>query len=200
MKIGLFFGTFNPVHKGHILIAEYMANETGLDEVWLVVSPQSPFKKNRELLKDTVRLKFVKMAIRGHQKLKASKVEFILPRPSFTINTLNFLTANNPGKKFAIIIGEDNLKSFFLWKDYKKILSGFELFVYPRSIAANEKANVKLPISKSRFKKFDFPLLDISSTQIRNLIKKGEKFSQFLPGLVAREIIKKKYYGIRKKV
>lgn len=194
MKTGLFFGTFNPIHNGHLQIAEYMANSTDLDEVWFIVSPQNPLKKNEELLDDKTRYELVKLSVKNNLKLKADNTEFQLPKPSYTVNTLFFLKKKYPEKKFALIIGEDNLRNFHLWKEYEQILSGFELYVYPRKVLENETAEISNEITHPHIRKFDLKLLDISATRIRKAIRNGEDVSPFLPEEVLWKIKQHGYY------
>ena len=147
-KIGLYFGTFNPIHIGHLIIANYMVNYTDLDEVWFVVSPLNPFKKKKTLLDNYARLELVYRAIKGYDKLRVSDIEFGLPRPSYTINTLVYITEKYPNKDFALIMGGDNLNSFHKWKNHELILQNHELYVYPRltstksSLDKHEKVNL----------------------------------------------------------
>jgi nicotinate-nucleotide adenylyltransferase len=132
MKTGLYFGTFNPVHIGHLAIAGYMAQFAGLDEVWLVVSPHNPLKEKKSLLKDYHRLAMLRAALENYPYLRASDVEFNLPVPSYTVNTLAYLEEKYPGKEFALILGSDNLESLHNWKNYEVLLQRYSLFVYPR--------------------------------------------------------------------
>lgn len=194
MKIGLFFGTFNPIHNGHLSIACYMANNTDLDEVWLVVSPQNPLKKNEELLEDEARYKLVKLATGNHLKLKADNTEFFLPKPSYTVNTLSFLKKKHPDKTFVLILGEDNLRNFRQWKNYEKILEDFELYVYPRKVLESEKQEAAGSLVHPHIRKFDLKLLDVSATRVRNAIRKGENVSGLLPEVVFSEIERLRYY------
>ena len=131
-KIGLYFGTFNPIHIGHLIIANHMVNYTDLDEVWFVVSPLNPFKKKKTLLDNHARLELVYRAIKGYDRIRVSDIEFGLPRPSYTINTLVYITEKYPNKDFALIMGGDNLNSFHKWKNHELILQNHELYVYPR--------------------------------------------------------------------
>jgi nicotinate-nucleotide adenylyltransferase len=186
MKIGLFFGSFNPIHTGHIAIAKYMAGHTGLDKVWLVVSPHNPLKDKRSLEEAKKRLALVKRSVGRNSKIKVSDVEFSLPQPSYTIKTLTYLKNKYPKHEFVLIIGSDNLNLFHKWKDYRKILKGYEIYVYPRS-SPPSKGGLSLPagqaggiLSHHNVKLFDAPLLDISSTFIREQIKKGKKVNHLL--------------------
>lgn len=184
MKTGLYFGTFNPIHNGHIAIADYMANRTGLEEVWLMVSPQNPLKKDHILLDDHHRFEIVKAAIAGHPRLSVSDIEFSLPKPSYTIQTLEHLSVTNTGRQFVLIIGEDNLRVFHKWKDWKNIVDRYEIFVYPRAETTKhiddrwERAVVAHP----HIRKFDVPLINISATELRNLLREGKDVSQHISG------------------
>ncbi len=141
-KVGLYFGTFNPVHVGHLIIANYMADHTDLDEVWMVVTPQNPLKKKSSLLPDIHRLQLVQVAIEDNQKLRASNIEFQLPKPSYTINTLAYLSEKYSDREFALIMGEDNLRTLHRWKHYEQILDNHCLYVYPRALTKQELAEM----------------------------------------------------------
>ena len=132
MKVGLFFGSFNPIHVGHLIIANYMATHTDLKEIWLVVSPQNPLKQKASLAKDYDRLHLVRLAIDQNPKLKASNIEFDLPKPSYTVDTLAYLKEKYPTKTFVLIMGGDNLGTFHKWKNYEIILKNFQIYVYSR--------------------------------------------------------------------
>ena len=175
-KIGLYFGTFNPIHVGHLIIANHMVNYTDLDEVWFVVSPLNPFKKKKTLLDNYARLELVYRAITGYDRLRVSDIEFGLPRPSYTINTLVYITEKYPKKDFALIMGGDNLNSFHKWKNHELILQNHELYVYPRltstksSLDNHEKINL-----------VGAPIMQISSSFIRNAIKEKIDVRAMLP-------------------
>ena len=178
-QIGLFFGSFNPVHVGHLVLANHFANYTGLDEVWFVVSPHNPHKIKASLLNEIHRLAMVKEAIDDNPKLKASNIEFKLPKPSYTIDTLAYLKEKHPNYQFALIMGEDNLRSFHKWKNYEVILEKYPIFIYPRVYTAQElEANVKVSdndLSEHPSVQFvDAPLMKISSSHIRNAVKSGK--------------------------
>lgn len=195
MKTGLLFGTFNPIHNGHLAIANYMANNADLNEIWFIVSPQNPLKKMNELLNDKIRFELVKIAIKKYPKLKADDAEFLLSKPSYTINTLEFLKKKHPEKKFVLIIGEDNLRNFQQWKNFREILEDFQIYVYPRKTAGNKKEISSPKIIHPNIRKFDSALMDISATAIRRAIKNGENVSAFLPEDVYKEIKTHKYYA-----
>jgi len=188
-KIGLFFGSFNPIHIGHMIIGNIMAENTDLNKVWFVVSPQNPFKPSKGLLHEFDRYDMVKAAIADHYKLEASDVEFNLPKPSYTIHTLAYLTQKFPGKEFKVIIGEDNLDNFAKWKNHEQILEQFGLYVYPRPHVTNSELkrhpNVKI---------IEAPLLDISATYIRNCIKNNKSIRYLVPESVEQMISLKHFY------
>ena len=179
MKIGLLLGSFNPIHIGHLVIANYMAEFTDLDQVWLVVSPHNPLKDKKGLADAKKRFGSVKKAIGKNSKIKTSDIEFSLSQPSYTINTLNCLSKKHPKNKFVIIIGSDNLNLFHKWKDYKKILTGYEIYVYPR-LSVLKMLAWKAIKNYSNIKMVDAPRIDISSTFIREQMKKGKDMRYFL--------------------
>ena len=189
MNIGLLFGSFNPIHVGHLIIANVMAENSDLQKVWFVVSPQNPFKPSKGLLHEFDRYDMVKAAIADNYKFEVTDIEFQLPRPSYTIDTLTHLTERNPGKSFRVIIGEDNLVNFEKWKNYKEILDGYGLYVYPRPDVTNSELrrhpNVKM---------IDAPLLDISATYIRNCIKDNKSIRYLVPEAVEQMIRMKNFY------
>jgi nicotinate-nucleotide adenylyltransferase len=187
MKIGLYFGSFNPIHTGHLIIANHLANNTALDEVWFVVSPQNPFKNTSSLLNEQHRLSLVKIAIEGEIKLKASNVEFKLPKPSYTADTLLYLCEKYPKHIFSIIMGSDGFKNIEKWKNYKYIINNYNIFIYPRPgflIKENTK-NITI---------VDAPLLEISSTQIRKNIKEKKSIRYLVTDDVMKEIEANAYY------
>jgi len=188
-KIGLFFGSFNPIHIGHLIIANIMAENTDLNKVWFVVSPQNPLKPSKGLLHEFDRYDMVKAAIADHYKLEVSDVEFNLPKPSYTIHTLAYLTEKFPGKEFKVIIGEDNLENFAKWKNHEQILEQFGLYVYPRPHVTNSDLkrhpNVKI---------IEAPLLDISATYIRSCIKDNKSIRYLVPEPVEQMIRLKHFY------
>ncbi len=188
-KIGLFFGSFNPIHIGHMIIANIMAENTDLNKVWFVVSPQNPFKPSKGLLHEFDRYDMVKAAIADHYKLEVSDVEFNLPKPSYTIHTLAYLTEKFPGKEFKVIIGEDNLENFAKWKNHEQILDQFGLYVYPRPHVTNSELK-----RHSNVKMIEAPLLDISATYIRNCIKKNKSIRYLVPESVEQMIRLKHFY------
>jgi nicotinate-nucleotide adenylyltransferase len=179
MKTGLFFGSFNPVHLGHLVIANYMANHTSLDEVWMVVSPQNPFKSKNGLSNSYDRLEMVRLATENSMQLKVSDIEFSLPQPSYTIDTLAHLQEKYPQREFALIMGADNLSSFKKWKNYEVILKNHQIYVYPRpGINIEEWKNHPSIIMT------ETPQMDISSTFIRKSIKEKKNIQYFVPDTV----------------
>ncbi|MBS1554439.1 MAG: nicotinate-nucleotide adenylyltransferase [Bacteroidetes bacterium] len=188
-KIGLFFGSFNPIHIGHLIIANAMAENTDLKKVWLVVSPQNPLKPSKGLLHEFDRYDMAKAAIADHYKIEVSDVEFHLPKPSYTIHTLAHLHEKHPEKDFKVIVGEDNLASFAKWKNYEQILEHYGLYVYPRPHVTNSDfkrhPNVKL---------VEAPLLDISATYIRECIKNNKSIRYLVPESVETMIRLKGFY------
>ena len=176
MKVGLFFGSFNPVHVGHLVLANYMLEYTDLDRIWFVVSPHNPLKKKSSLLDEKQRLHLVNLAIGFNTKLKASNIEFKLPQPSFTINTLIYLQEKYPQNEFALIMGADNLESFHKWKNYEEILKHYQLYVYPRP--KNDGGELK---HHPQVKLVNAPMMEISSTAIRQAIKEKKDMRYFMP-------------------
>jgi nicotinate-nucleotide adenylyltransferase len=189
MNIGLFFGSFNPIHIGHLIIANVMAENTDLSKVWMVVSPQNPFKPSKGLLHEFDRYDMVKAAIADHYKLEVSDVEFHLPRPSFTIDTLTYLTEKHPTKQFKVIMGEDNLLQFSRWKNHQQILDQFGLYVYPRPNVSSAEW-----IAHPSIKRVEAPLLDISATYIRQCIRENKSIRYLVPEAVEKLIELKHFY------
>lgn len=179
MKTGLFFGSFNPVHIGHLIIANFMATQTDLDKVWLVVSPHNPLKPKQSLARDHDRLHLVRLGIGDNPRVEASNVEFGLPKPSYTVDTLAFLKEKYPGREFALIMGSDNLVTLDRWKNPEYLLNHHDIYVYRRPGAeAEEQAR------HPRVKVFDAPLLDISATYIRDCLRQGRSVRYLVPEAV----------------
>jgi len=176
IKTGLYFGSFNPIHVGHMAIANYMVEYTDIDQLWFVVSPQNPLKKKKTLLDDYQRLELVNRAIGDDLRFRASKVEFNLPKPSYTIDTLTYLSEKYPTHQFFILMGTDNLENIHKWKNADILLANYDLIVYPRP-GFNPESVQKYP----RVQLANAPLMEISSTFIRDSIKAGKDIRHFLP-------------------
>lgn len=195
MKIGLYFGTFNPIHVGHLIIANHMAEHTDLDQIWMVVTPHNPLKKKSTLLDDYHRLQMVYLATEDFPKLKPSDIEFKLSQPNYTVNTLVHLEEKYPSHEFSLIMGEDNLKSFHKWKNYEAILAHHDIYVYPR-ISSEAENSVPTFRDKNHPKihLIDAPVVEISSTFIRDNIKKGKNIQPLLPTKVWQYIDHNNFY------
>lgn len=189
MKVGLFFGSFNPIHIGHLIIGNVMAENTDLEKVWFVVSPQNPFKPSKGLLHEFDRYDMVRAAVYDSYKLEVTDIEFHLPKPSYTIHTLVHLTEKHPDKKFKVIIGEDNLEGFRRWKNYERILDDYGLYVYPRPGA--QPSDLK---THPNVKFVDAPMMDISATFIRNCIRNNKSIRYMVPDAVEQLIHGKGFY------
>ncbi|WP_034671651.1 nicotinate (nicotinamide) nucleotide adenylyltransferase [Epilithonimonas caeni] len=185
-KIGLFFGSFNPIHIGHLILANYILENSDMQELWFVVSPQNPFKDKKSLLKDHNRLDMVQLAIRNYPKMRASNVEFSLPTPSYTIDTLTYLKEKHPDFSFSLIMGEDNLGSLHKWKNYELLLKNHQIIVYPRILGEEKKDEVfeslRLTVAQhENIHQIDAPIIELSATEIRNMIKEGKNVRPMLP-------------------
>ena len=189
MHIGLFFGSFNPVHVGHMVLANYMASFTDLEQVWFVVSPHNPLKEKSSLLNQNQRLHMVNLAIGDNDKLKSNNIEFGLSQPSYTINTLAHLKEKYPQHSFSLIMGEDNLASFTKWKNYEVILKNHKLYVYPRPNSNSESLKTHPNVIMTQA-----PLMDISSTMIRQSIKDKKNMSSFVPQAVWQYLDEMSFY------
>ena len=190
MNVGLFFGSFNPVHIGHMAIAGYMAEFTKLDEVWMVVTPQNPFKASSSLLKDYHRLRLVREAIGDYYtKIKASNIEFDLPKPSYTINTLSYLSEKYPKHNFALIMGSDNLETFHKWKNFEMILEHYEIFIYPRTGHDGGKFKDHPKVTKT-----DAPQIEVSASFIRKSIKNKKDVRYLMPESVFKYVEEMHFY------
>ncbi len=184
MKIGLYFGTFNPIHIGHLIIANHMAEYSDLDQVWLVVTPHNPFKNKDTLLDDYQRLQLVTLATEDYPALRASDIEFKLPQPNYTVHTLAHLADKFPNYSFSLIMGEDNVNSLHKWKNYEVILEHYPIYVYPRisnDVASEQKSYRKVTM-------IDAPIVEISSTFIRKNIKLKKNVRPLLPEKVWKYI------------
>ena len=189
-EIAIFSGSFNPVHAGHLMLASYICEFTHLDEVWVLVSPRNPLKEVDELLGDQQRLAMVTRALEPYRKLKASDVEFYLPRPSYTIDTLDHLSALHPDKRFTLIIGADNWTQLPQWKEYGRLLQSYPLLIYPRPGAV-----VEIPEAlHETVRLVDAPLLEISSTFIRKSIREGRDMRAFVPDRAYELIMQNGWY------
>ena len=178
MKIGLYFGTFNPIHVGHLIIANHMAEHADLDQVWMVVTPHNPLKKKSTLLADHHRLEMVFLATEDFPKIKPSDIEFKLPQPNYTINTLVHLQEKHPDYEFSLIMGEDNLNSLHKWKNYEAILQLHEIYVYPR---LNSGEIDEQFVNHPKIHRVGAPVVELSSTFIRESIKNNKNVIPMLP-------------------
>ncbi|MGQ8338195.1 nicotinate (nicotinamide) nucleotide adenylyltransferase [Sunxiuqinia sp. A32] len=189
MKVGLYFGTYNPIHIGHLAIANYMVEFTDLDQVWFVVSPQSPHKIKSNLLDDYQRLEMVNLAIEEDVRFRASNIEFKLPKPSYTVDTLAYLKEDFPTHEFTLIMGSDNLKYLHKWKNPEVIIENYRILVYPRPDFIKEKYEA------SNFVKIvDAPLMEISSSFIRKAIKQGKDIRHFIPSKAWKYLDEMNFY------
>ena len=195
MKIGLYFGTFNPIHIGHLIIANHMAEYSDLDQIWMVVTPHNPFKKKSTLLDDSHRFQMAHLAVEDFPKIKPSDIEFKLAQPNYTVNTLAHLQEKYPNYEFSLIMGEDNLKSLHKWKNYEVILAHHEIYVYPRLSAEEENLEFKESLNLgTKIHIVDAPIVEISSTFIRENIKNGKNVRPLLPNKVWEYIDHNNFY------
>ena len=178
MKIGLYFGSFNPIHIGHLGCANHLAEYSDLDQIWFVVTPHNPFKKKSSLLDDFQRLEMVYRATQDYTKLKPSDIEFNLPQPNYTINTLVNLQEKHPDYAFSLIMGEDNLKSFHKWKNFETILENHHLYCYPRISEGKVKTNFN---NHPKIHRIEAPIIELSASLIRNGIKNKKNVAPMLP-------------------
>lgn len=189
-KIGLFFGSFNPVHVGHMIIANFMVEHSDLDMIWMVVSPHNPHKDKKSLAKDHDRLHLVNLAIGENIKIKASDIEFKLPKPSYTIDTLTYIKEKYPNKEFCLIMGGDNLGTFHKWKNYEMILNNHKIFVYQRpnydlgELQDHESITI-----------LDAPLLSISASYLRKQLKEGKSIQYLVSDKVYEYLNDSPLYG-----
>lgn len=188
MKIGLYFGSFNPIHTGHLIIANYVAYNTDLDKVWLVVSPQNPLKPSSALLNEYHRFHLAELAVKGEQRLRASNIEFSLPRPSYTIDTLTYLSEKFPTQEFTVIMGSDSFQNIRRWKNYEQLIKHYPIYVYKRpghEVTETYGARVEV---------LEAPLLDISATDIRRWIQERKSIRYLVPDSVLEYIEANNYY------
>ena len=181
MKIGLYFGTFNPIHIGHLIIANHLAEHSDLDEVWMVVTPHNPLKKKNTLLADHHRLEMVHLAVAEYPKLKPCDIEFKLTQPNYTVITLAHLKEKYPKYHFCLLMGQDNLHTFHKWKNYEAILENYELYVYPRIHTENQTSEFD---QHPKVKNIEAPIIELSSTFIREQIKLKKNIKPMLPSVV----------------
>lgn len=190
-KIGLYFGTFNPIHIGHLIIANHLVENSDLDEVWMVVTPHNPHKKKKTLLDDHHRLRMVRIAVEEYPKLQATNIEFDLPQPNYTTNTLAHLEEKYPEKSFSLIMGEDNLKSLHKWKNYEVILDRYAIYVYPRISEGTIETQFD---DHPKITRVDAPIMELSSTYIRKGIKTGINIRPMLPHEVWKYLDEMNFY------
>lgn len=190
-NIGLYFGTFNPIHVGHLIIANHMVENSDLDEIWMVVTPHNPFKKKSSLLDNHHRLEMVYLATKDYEKINPSDIEFKLPQPNYTVHTLAHISDKYPKCKFSLIMGEDNLKSLHKWKNYEVILENHEVYVYPRI----SEGKVENQFSNHpKIHRVNSPIIEISSTMIRNGIKEQKNMRPLLSNAVFTYIDEMNFY------
>lgn len=194
-KVGLFFGSFNPIHIGHLVIASHIAESELVDEVWFVVSPQNPFKEKKSLIEDYHRLALVNEAIEDEDRLKSCDIEFTMPKPSYTSNTLAYLMDKYPKNEFSLIMGEDNIKSFHKWKNYETILNNHSIVVYPRlGVSDHLQADKSIHSHTNVHLLEDIPIMKISASYIRKRIKEGKSVRYLLTEKVAKYVDEMNFY------
>ncbi|MFD1062436.1 nicotinate (nicotinamide) nucleotide adenylyltransferase [Winogradskyella litorisediminis] len=191
MKIGLYFGTFNPIHIGHLTIANHIAEHSDLDQIWFVVTPLSPFKKKSSLLDNRQRFEMVYRATKDYDKLRPCDIEFGLKQPNYTIDTLTYLLEKHPEYEFALIMGEDNLKGFHKWKNYELILENHHIYIYPRISEGNVETRFD---GHPKIHYVKAPIMEISSTFIRSSIKAGKNIRPLLPEHVWEYVDEMNFY------
>jgi nicotinate-nucleotide adenylyltransferase len=187
--IALYFGSFNPIHTGHLIIAESILLQKEIDKVWFVVSPQNPFKKSQGLLNETSRFFLTQLAVENNEYFGASNIEFSLPKPSYTIDTLTYLKEKHPTHTFSLLMGGDNLEHFEKWKNYETILENYKIYVYKRLNASNQNL-----LNHPNIIILEVPMIEISSTLIRSRIQKKESIRYLVPDVVREEIEKSGFY------
>jgi nicotinate-nucleotide adenylyltransferase len=193
MKIGLYFGSFNPIHNGHLIIANHILNETALDKIWIIVSPQNPFKESNNLLNSYDRLHLVSKAVENDNRIKASDIEFHLPKPSYTVTTLAYLKEKYPEHEFFVIVGSDSFQNLAKWKNFETIVQNYTLIIYKRpgfEITNNLGAQIEI---------MDAPLLEISATYIRELVRRNKSIKYLVPESIEQEIQNNRFYQLQNK-
>ena len=193
MNIGLFFGSFNPIHVGHLIIANVVREQTDLQQVWFVVSPQNPFKKAKNLLNEYDRLRMVELAVEDNYDLRACNIEFSMPKPSYTADTLAYLSERYPQHQFHLVLGSDNLTHFHQWKNHRAIIDHHLLYVYPRPESPTKEIPPEIS-SHPNLRSVTAPLLNISATFIRNLVQQDRSVQYLVAAPVAEYIRDKKLY------
>lgn len=193
-KIGLFFGSFNPIHIGHLILANYILENSDLAELWFVVSPQNPFKEKKSLLNDHNRLDMVNLAITNYPKMRASNVEFSLPQPSYTVDTLTYLKEKYPTYSFSLIMGEDNLAGLPKWKNAEYLINNYPILVYPRHFEGEKKDSEY--IQHPNIQPIHAPVIEISATEIRQMIKAGKNVRPMLPPEVFEYLDRSSFYKL----
>lgn len=188
MFVGLYFGSFNPIHNGHLIIANHILNETSINKIWFIVSPQNPFKESKTLLNEFDRLHLVRLAIQDDNRIRCSDIEFNLPKPSYTSNTLAFLSEKHPEHRFAVIMGSDSYQNVDKWKNYETIVNNYPIYVYKRDGFEITKGLNKSPVI------LNAPLIQISATQIREYVRYGKSIRYLVPEIVREEIETRKFY------
>ena len=191
MKVGLYFGTFNPIHVGHIIIANHLVEYSDLDEVWMVVTPHNPHKKKSSLLANHHRFELVYLALQKYTKIKPSDIEFKLPQPNYTVNTLAHINEKYPQHEFSLIMGEDNLKSFHKWKNFELILDRHSIYIYPRITDKDDETNFS---NHSKITEVAAPIVEISSSFIRKGIKQNKNMRPLLPNKVWEYLDEMNFY------
>ena len=195
-RVGLYFGSFNPIHLGHLVIANHMLNQAGLDEVWFVVTPSSPHKQGVDMIPEEDRLQMAHLALADHPHLKASNVEFTLPRPNYTADTMAHMRQAHPGVEFSIIMGQDNLESFHTWKDHNALVSKHRMLIYPRltqGTSASDAATAQW-LAHDNVEVHEAPIIAISSTYVRDAIMAGHDVQFLLPDAVVAYIGNNHFY------
>ena len=193
MKIGLYFGSFNPIHNWHLIIANHILNETALDKIWIIVSPQNPFKESNNLLNSYDRLHLVSKAVENDNRIKASDIEFHLPKPSYTVTTLTYLKEKYPEHEFFVIVGSDSFQNLAKWKNFETIVQNYPLIIYKRpgfEITNNLGAQIEI---------MDAPLLEISATYIRELVRRNKSIKYLVPESIEQEIQNNRFYQLQNK-